>query len=126
MNNVLVSNLEIPWGIDFFPNGDFIVTERPGRVKIFSHGNLDDHDHNHNHDHNHHPKLIQAFTLSNVYHAHEGGLLGVAIDPSSKWIYFYYSHIDDHHDGDRDNIDIYNRVIRTNLNFEKVEIFIGN
>lgn len=33
---VLVEGLEHPWGIDFLPNGAALVTERPGRLRIFS------------------------------------------------------------------------------------------
>jgi len=31
----LAQGLEHPWGIDFLPNGDMLVSERPGRLRIF-------------------------------------------------------------------------------------------
>lgn len=31
---VLASGLEQPWAVAFLPNGDFLVTERPGRMRI--------------------------------------------------------------------------------------------
>ena len=32
----IVDGLQNPWGLDFLPNGEAIVTERPGRVRILS------------------------------------------------------------------------------------------
>jgi glucose/arabinose dehydrogenase len=37
---VLADGLEYPWGLDFLPDGTVIVTERPGRVRLFSVGRL--------------------------------------------------------------------------------------
>jgi hypothetical protein len=36
----LTDGLEHPWGIDFLPDGAAIVTERPGRMRIFADGAL--------------------------------------------------------------------------------------
>ena len=38
----IASDLENPWGLDFLPNGDALVTERPGRLRILSNGTLSD------------------------------------------------------------------------------------
>jgi glucose/arabinose dehydrogenase len=40
--DVLVDGLEHPWGLDFLPDGGAILTERPGRVRLFSGGRLSD------------------------------------------------------------------------------------
>jgi glucose/arabinose dehydrogenase len=40
--DVLADGLEHPWGLDFLPDGGAIVTERPGRVRLFSEGRLSD------------------------------------------------------------------------------------
>ena len=37
---VLTDQLENPWGLDFLPGGDVIVTERPGRIRLLSDGKL--------------------------------------------------------------------------------------
>jgi len=37
---VLADGLEHPWGLDFLPGGDAIVTERPGRMRLLSQGRL--------------------------------------------------------------------------------------
>src|SRR4051812_24570983 len=34
----VVSGLEVPWGIAFLPGGDWLVTERPGRVRLIRDG----------------------------------------------------------------------------------------
>jgi glucose/arabinose dehydrogenase len=39
---VLADGLEYPWGLDFLPDGTVIVTERPGRVRLFADGRLSD------------------------------------------------------------------------------------
>ncbi len=39
---VLADGLEHPWGLDFLPGGDVLVTERPGRLRLFSNGHLSD------------------------------------------------------------------------------------
>jgi glucose/arabinose dehydrogenase len=37
----LVEHLEHPWGMAFLPNGDILVTERPGRLRVVRRGVLD-------------------------------------------------------------------------------------
>jgi glucose/arabinose dehydrogenase len=69
----IANNLEIPWEIEFLPNGDYLVTERPGRLlRIGSN--------------------LQVFEISGVEHAGEGGLLGLALDPnfSQNQLLFLY------------------------------------
>jgi glucose/arabinose dehydrogenase len=41
-SEVLADGLVHPWGLDFLPDGTVIVTERPGRVRLFSKGRLSD------------------------------------------------------------------------------------
>ncbi|MCM8811361.1 MAG: PQQ-dependent sugar dehydrogenase, partial [Candidatus Omnitrophica bacterium] len=33
---IVVKNLEIPWSIVFLNENEFLITERPGKVKIFN------------------------------------------------------------------------------------------
>lgn len=40
--DILASGLENPWGLDFLPGGDAIVTERGGSIRILSAGKLSD------------------------------------------------------------------------------------
>lgn len=74
--SVVAENLEIPWEIDWLPNGDMLVTERPGRLlRITSNG-----------------ERFVVSEISGVRHVGEGGLLGLAVHPdfaSNQFIYLY-------------------------------------
>jgi glucose/arabinose dehydrogenase len=61
----VVSGLEVPWGIAFLPGGDWLVTERPGRVRLVRDG-----------------KLVSTVLTIPVAPGAEGGLLGIAASPS--------------------------------------------
>lgn len=71
---IVATNLQIPWEIEFLPNGDIIFTERPGRVQILNQ---------------------RTHRIENVAHIGEGGLLGMTLHPNFKtnnFIYFYYTY----------------------------------
>lgn len=38
--DVVTGDLQNPWGLDFLPDGDVLVTERPGRLRLLSQGKL--------------------------------------------------------------------------------------
>jgi aldose sugar dehydrogenase len=74
----VVTGLEVPWGIAFLPNGDMLVTERPGRVRLVQDGKL----------------RPQPVATINVSGSSEGGLLGIAAHPdvaSNRLFYVYYT-----------------------------------
>lgn len=86
---VFVKNLEIPWGMRFLPNDDFLFCERTGRINLKKAGQ-DDHN------------LIMLRDVNGG----EGGLLGLAIDPefnSNNFIYIY------------ETVDTLNRIVRLRL-----------
>ncbi|HEY5789087.1 MAG TPA: PQQ-dependent sugar dehydrogenase, partial [Gammaproteobacteria bacterium] len=62
----LASGLEHPWGMAFLPDGRILVTERPGRLRLFADGRLD-------------PEPIAG--LPPVAQHGQGGLLDVALHP---------------------------------------------
>lgn len=75
----LAENLENPWGLAFLPDGDMLVTERPGRMnRVTADGSVT--------------------PISNVPEVHaenQGGLLDVVLHPdyeNTGWIYFTYSN----------------------------------
>ena len=74
-----VTNLANPWSLAFLPNGDMLVTERPGRLRIVRGGKLD-------------PQPIAG--TPQVYAQQQGGLLEVAVHPrfaENQFLYFTYS-----------------------------------
>lgn len=78
-----VKNLELPWGMAFLPNGDFIFCERHGRISLLKKGE----------------KIHTAIMYRPVQTVSEGGLLGLAIDPdfTSNHYIFIYETLDSNH-----------------------------
>jgi aldose sugar dehydrogenase len=74
----IIKNLANPWGVAFLPDGRILITERPGRLRIFSQG-----------------QISPAVTgTPAVYAQGQGGLLDVAIDPNfaqNQLIYLSYA-----------------------------------
>jgi len=76
----IADGLENPWGLDFLPDGAAVVTERPGRLRIFSDGTLSE--------------PIEG--VPEVAASGQGGLLDVIVAPdfdSSGLIYLSYSEL---------------------------------
>src|SRR6185295_4921009 len=71
--------LEHPWGVELLPDGRFLVTERPGRLRLVSAGG----------------QLSEPLTgVPEVYARGQGGLLDVALSPAfaqDKLVYFAFS-----------------------------------
>jgi aldose sugar dehydrogenase len=75
----VVKGLTNPWSIAFLPNGDMLVTERPGRLRIVRKGTLD-------------PQPITG--VPEVWATGQGGLLEVLPHPSfatNQLLYLTYS-----------------------------------
>lgn len=90
--------LVVPWGIAFLPDGDWLVTERPGRVRRVSEGKL----------------LLDPVVTIDVFAADEGGLLGIAVSPAfavDRAFYVYGTF----QDGGR-----HNKVLRYKLAADKL------
>lgn len=92
----VVSGLDIPWGIAFLPGGDWLVTERPGRVRLVRDGQL----------------FATVLTIP-VASSAEGGLLGIAASPSFALDGFFYVYVTALVDSVR-----VNRVMRYRLDAE--------
>src|SRR3989338_9246997 len=98
---ILAENLDVPWAIDFLPDGRMIFTERNGNVNVLDNGKT------------------EVVADINVTEVAESGLLGIAIDPefeNNNFIYVYYTYENG------------NRVSRFVLNeiFENETILIDN
>lgn len=79
---VVTKGLDHPWGMAFLPNGDMLVTERPGRLRVLRDGQLD-------------PTPIGG--LPPIRAAIIGGLLDIALHPDfdeNRMVYFSYSKPD--------------------------------
>jgi aldose sugar dehydrogenase len=77
IDEIIAEDLEIPWDIAFLSNGDFLVTERPGRLQLItSSGNRTE------------------ILVSGVKTGGEGGLLGIVLHPNfdtNNYLYLYLS-----------------------------------
>lgn len=79
VETVVKKGLEVPWGIEFMPDGRAIVTERQGTVRIWSGGAEPG-------------PAVEGIPA--VVQAGQGGLLDVALHPefaSNKWVYLAYN-----------------------------------
>ncbi len=71
---VVATDLDIPWEIAFLPNGEMLVTERPGRLLKIGQDR----------------QVISE--IEGVQHVGEGGLLGLVLHPDfeeNQWLYLY-------------------------------------
>lgn len=74
----VVGGLEKPWAIAFLPDGGMLITERPGRLRLFKDGRLS----------------APIAGLPEVDARNQGGLLGLALDPAfaqNGLVYFSYA-----------------------------------
>ncbi len=72
---VVAENLDTPWDIAFMPDGDMLVTERPGRLRRLG-------------------ASPASIAIPGVKESGEGGLMGLTLHPdfaSNKLIYVYFT-----------------------------------
>ncbi len=72
---VVADNLDVPWEIVFLPEGEMLLTERPGRLLKIG-------------------KDRKVIEVNGVHPVGEGGLLGLALHPDFKtnnFIYLYFT-----------------------------------
>lgn len=76
----VASGLEIPWAFAWLPNGDLLLTERKGRVRIIEKGKLRDQ---------------PVFTVPDVEPSGESGLMDITLHPDfakNNYVYLAYSY----------------------------------
>lgn len=74
----LTDQVETPWGLAFLPDGRLLITERPGRLRIWSNGELS--------------APIEG--IPTVWTRQDGGLFDVEVHPKyaeNGWIYLAYA-----------------------------------
>lgn len=84
----LISGLEHPWGMVWLPDGDILITERPGRLRIVRGGQLDPEPI---------PGIPEVSTASaqQLFASRQGGLLDISLHPrfpDTLWVYFSYAY----------------------------------
>lgn len=84
---LVVSGLEVPWGIAFLPGGDLLVTERPGRVRLVRAGAL----------------LPTAVATVPLAPGGESGLLGIALHPAFATNRFFFLYATVSVGGEKEN-----------------------
>ncbi|OGE76307.1 MAG: hypothetical protein A3C85_01455 [Candidatus Doudnabacteria bacterium RIFCSPHIGHO2_02_FULL_48_21] len=70
---IIATGLQIPWDVDFLPDGEILVTERPGNLLVID-------------------QEKKVIKISGVRQTAEGGLMGLAVHPEfskNRWIYLY-------------------------------------
>ncbi|GIP35833.1 sorbosone dehydrogenase family protein [Paenibacillus sp. J2TS4] len=78
---ILANQLNVPWEMVFTPNGDILLTERPGQIRRIQEGKLVD-------------EPVFRFEEPFISRG-EGGLLGLEIDPNyseNGYLYAYHSY----------------------------------
>jgi glucose/arabinose dehydrogenase len=84
---VIEKGLDVPWSVDFLPDGRMLVTERPGMLRIHTTGR---------------PGGALSEPIEgtpHVWNKGQGGLMDVAVDPQyakgpeHQWVYLAYSDV---------------------------------
>jgi len=73
----IADGLAYPWDVAFVPDGTMLVTERPGRVRVYSSGTVG-------------ATLVRTVTIASVRSEGEAGLMGIAVDvdfASNRFVY---------------------------------------
>ena len=86
----VAGNLQVPWSINFLPDGRIIFTERPGRVRVIENGKL---------------RPEPLVTIADVEARSESGLMGLTLHPQfaqNHQIYLCYAY--DGGNGQRDRV----------------------
>lgn len=76
---LVAEGFDSPWGMEWLPNGDMLVTDKPGKMWIVPKGSN---------------KATEIKGVPEVYNNGQGGLLGLVLHPeygSNGWIYISYS-----------------------------------
>lgn len=84
---LVVSGLEVPWGLAFLPGGELLVTERPGRIRLVRDGVLV-------------PQPVATVPLAP---GGESGLLGIALHPRFAQNRFFFVYATVRVDGVKQN-----------------------
>nr|WP_235938638.1 PQQ-dependent sugar dehydrogenase [Thalassotalea algicola] len=85
--NLVAKGVEVPWAMVQLPNGDILVTERKGELRVISQGKL---------------VAKKVSGLPNIHANGQGGLLDLVLHPeymNNGWLYFTFSSVEGKGDG---------------------------
>jgi glucose/arabinose dehydrogenase len=109
--DTVVSGLDVPWGLEFLPDGDLLISERSGTLFRFSNN-----------------KLHEISGLPPIYARGQGGLLDIKLHPeyaSNGWIYIAYSYVTDQEGQEGGNTAVLRARLRNNDLYDLEVIFRG-
>lgn len=101
---VIVDDLDIPWGFTFLPDGSMLINEKAGELIHFKNGNK---------------SVVTG--LPEIYFRGQGGLLDIILHPNYKengWIYFSYASPKGKGDGGNTSIARAQLKNKTLINFK--------
>lgn len=108
----VADGLSNPWAIAFLPDGDMLVTERAGRLRLISNGELD-------------PMPVSG--TPQVKTTVLGGLLDIELHPDfARNRTVYLSYAKGHEDGSRSTTAIARAMLNTNTLVGLQDIFVAN
>ncbi len=110
--DTVVSGLEVPWGLEFLPNGDLLIAERKGELLRFTPDK----------------RLERIEGLPTIKARGQGGLLDLELHPSytdNGWLYFSYSSPDEN-DENLANTAIMRARLNGNQLVDQQRIFKGS
>lgn len=76
----VATDLVVPWALAWLPNGDMLVTERPGRVRLIENGKL---------------RPEPVFVVPDVEPSGESGLMDITVHPNfaqNNFVYLAYAY----------------------------------
>lgn len=97
---VVAEGLDVPWGVAFLPDGDMLVTERPGTLLRMERED---------------GGYTRTYSIDGVTHQGEGGLLGVEVHPRFAANHYVYLYMTRTVDGG-----LRNRVVRYTLQGDRL------
>ena len=114
---VVQEGLVVPWDVAFTPDGTMLVTERPGRIRVYASGAPG-------------AALVSTETIPNVRAEHESGANGLAVDAGFATNRFVYVCASRDADGPTGLAPWVNEVLRYRLDaqrtlVERTVIFTG-
>ena len=104
---LVVSTINIPWGIAFLPDGSMLITEKEGELIHFKNG-----------------KKTLTEGVPEIYVRGQGGFMGIKSHPNyetNEWIYFSYASAEG--EGDGGNTAIMRAKLKDNILVEKEVLY---